>query len=251
MIDQTAAVDALRQDGVVRLRGFFDSAEMQKLDVALKRYVDYILPVVPSADAFYEHSDDSRTLKQLQRMDEHDPFFTAFGFQEKLVHLAQLLLAQPVRSMGVEWFNKPARVGRPTPPHQDGYYFCLEPDEALTIWIALEDVDEQNGCLRYVRGSHTCGIRPHGQSEVLGFSQTILDFGDGDRRNEFVGTAQRGDALVHHSATIHWAGANRSVRSRRSLAVVYRSERSRRDEEAFERYLQSSRRQQQNLGVEV
>jgi len=251
MNDKTATGDAFRRDGVVHLNGFFDSAEMQKLEEALRRYVDDIVPTVPPKDAFFERSDDPRTLKQLQRMEEHDPFFADLQTSEKLVQLAELLLGQPVRSAGVEWFNKPARVGGPTPPHQDGFYFCFVPDEAVTVWIALEDVDEQNGCLRYERGSHRHGTRPHGQSEVLGFSQTILDFSDADRENEFVGAAQRGDVLAHQSATIHWADANRSNRSRRSLAVVYQSERARRDEAAFERYWQSSSRQQQSLGVKL
>ena len=207
------------------------------------------MPRLPPADAFYEDAPDPPDLKQMQRMGEHDPFFEAFGQREKLVDLAQSLLGQPVTPMGVEWFNKPARDGRPTPPHQDGYYFCLVPDEALTIWIALADVDPQNGCLHYRRGSHLEGIRPHGQSEVLGFSQTILDFSDKDRNEPFVGIVRRGDALVHHSATIHWAQANRCAQPRPSLAVVFRSSRAVLDDAKFDAYRNSSRQQQQALGV--
>lgn len=49
---------------------------------------------------------------------------------------------------------KPPRIGKGTPPHQDGYYFMLEPNEAVTMWMALEDVNEENGCVRYVKESH-------------------------------------------------------------------------------------------------
>ena len=34
-------------------------------------------------------------------------------------------------------------------------------DEVITAWIALDDVDEENGCLRYINGSHRGGILPH------------------------------------------------------------------------------------------
>jgi phytanoyl-CoA hydroxylase len=34
----------------------------------------------------------------------------------------------------------------------------LDPCEALTMWLVLEKVDEENGCVRYVRGSHKHGI---------------------------------------------------------------------------------------------
>ena len=30
----------------------------------------------------------------------------------------------------------------PTPPHQDNYYFCLKPPDVVTLWVALDPVDE-------------------------------------------------------------------------------------------------------------
>ena len=55
---------------------------------------------------------------------------------------------EPV-SMGVETFNKPAKVGSGVPPHQDNAYFCLTPPDALTIWIAL-DAATMESCSRVV-----------------------------------------------------------------------------------------------------
>ena len=94
--------------------------------------------------------------------------------------------------MSVEWFNKPPGTDSPTPPHQDNYYFCLRPPSVLTIWLALDPVDEENGCLRYVAGSHRQGIRAHARSNILGFSQGISDYGDEDRAREVVVRLQAG-----------------------------------------------------------
>ena len=249
MSSEQAILDAFRRDGVVHLNGYLGAAEIDELSSNFDRYIAEIVPKLPPADAFYEVNGTERALKQMQRITDHDPYFDELRRRPKFVGLAELLLEGPVRSEGVEWFNKPARIGKPTPPHQDGYYFCLEPNEAVTIWIALEDVDEQNGCVRYATGSHRQGIRQHGRSEVLGFSQTVRDFGPADRAREFIGVVQRGDALVHHSCTIHWAEANQSNRSRRAAGLVYYAQRARRDEAAFARYMQSSRNQQQALGA--
>ena len=46
----------------------------------------------------------------------------------------------------------------------------LEPNEALTFWIPMDVVDESNGCIRYVRGSHKRGMRPHGKTATLGLA---------------------------------------------------------------------------------
>jgi hypothetical protein len=59
-------------------------------------------------------------------------------------------------------------------PHgtaQDGFYFHIKPNKAVTMWMALDAADEENGCLVYTTGSHKTGIRPHQASGVLGFSQ--------------------------------------------------------------------------------
>lgn len=238
-----------RRDGVVHLPSFFDRDEIDWLDGALARYERDVVPTLPPSDAFYETSGERRALKQLQRIEQHDGELGGLCQRDKIVRLAELLLDGAVESHGVEWFNKPPGLNRPTPPHQDGYYFCLVPDEALTLWIALDDIDPSNGCLRYVRGSHQQPVRPHGRSDVLGFSQTILDFGDSDLAREYVAVLKRGDALAHHSNTIHWAEANQSDRQRRSAALVFQSARARRDDARWQRYLDTLNQQQQSLGA--
>ena len=154
---------------------------------------------------------------------EGDPFFRDYVKHPTWLELARALLGEDPEPMSVEWFNKPPGTDSPTPPHQDNYYFCLRPPSVLTIWLALDPVDEENGCLRYVAGSHRRGIRPHARSNILGFSQGITDYGDEDRAREVVIRLQPGDAVVHHGDTIHRADPNRSpVRNRRAFAMVVR-----------------------------
>ncbi len=118
------------------------------------------------------------------------------------------------------------------------------------MWLALDAVDEENGCLRYIPGSHLRGIRPHARTSTLGFSQGIADYGEADFKQEVPVPAEPGDVLIHHGNTIHRADANRSlVRHRRSFGMVFQGQCSVRDEVAFERYLQSSRQQHQELGL--
>lgn len=131
-------------------------------------------------------------------------------------------------------------IGKPTPPHQDGYYFMLNPSVAVTMWMALEPADEENGCVKYVKGSHQKSMRPHGRTKTLGFSQGIVDFGtDDDMANEVAFPAKPGDLLVHHSLTIHRAGGNTSkTRSRKALGLIYFGESAKEDVEAKKAYQQ-------------
>ncbi len=172
-------------------------------------------------------------------MHRYHAYFAGLFAGSQFEQLASVLLGDEVVGQNLQYFNKPPGVGQPTPAHQDGYYFRLAPCEAVTMWLALDVVDEENGCVRYVRSSHQRGMRPHGRTQVLGFSQGIIDYpGPEDLANEVPMPAEPGDLLVHHALTIHRADGNRSSnRSRRALGFIYYAQRAKEDIAAKQAYL--------------
>ncbi|EOD13129.1 hypothetical protein EMIHUDRAFT_212858 [Emiliania huxleyi CCMP1516] len=86
------------------------------------------------------------------------------------------------------------------------------PEQAVTAWLALDPADEDNGCLRYVRGSAAGGVRAHRYSGVIGFSQTLDAAADAaDAQNEFALPAAPGDLLLHTATMVQpmYGGAAR------------------------------------------
>lgn len=238
------------RDGFVVVRQWLAPEAFAELRDHLDRYVREVVPGLPDTDAFYDDKGRPETLKQLQRMEERDPFFAAYRRHPSWTGLAEELLGEPAEATGVEWFNKPIGTHHVTPPHQDNFYFSLRPPQVLTIWLALDLVDEENGCLRYVRGSHRSGVRPHRRTSTLGFSQELADYGDADRAAEVAVPMEPGDAVIHHGDTIHRAEANRSLtRHRRSFAMVFKGASCQRDEAAHARYLDAAKAQRQALGL--
>lgn len=237
------------RDGFVVIRNFLMADEFAVLEQNLQRYVHEIVPTLSDGDAFYEDCSRPQTLKQLQRMDR-DPFFAEYRRHRDWVALAETLLGEPAAADQPEWFNKPPGTNHVTPPHQDNFYFCLAPPNVLTIWLALDRVDAENGCLRYVAGSHLCGLRPHARSNILGFSQGITDYSAEDFTQERAVLLEPGDAVAHYGMTIHRADANLSMtRHRRSFAMVFKGASCRRDDDAYQRYLASARMQRQEMGL--
>ena len=224
------------RDGFVSIPGFLDAGELSKVEQQLKRYIDEVVPGLPPNDAYFEVKGQPETLKQMHRMMQRDPWFEDLFVSVRFMSVAELLLGTRVVPKGVEYFAKPPLVGTPTPPHQDGYYFMLEPNEALTMWLALDEITEKNGCIRYVRGSHRQGMRPHAKSNVLGFSLGVTDYGPEDESAEVPMLSQPGDLHIHHSMTIHRADGNPTDVARRALALVCYSALARVDEESSEAY---------------
>ncbi len=225
-------------DGFVAVRQFVGGKELTELIAHVDRFIEQIVPGIPPEQVFYEDKNDPATLKQIQHMDDHDGWFAELVTASRFREIAEMLLHGPVVPKNLQFFNKPPGVGQPTPPHQDGYYFMIDPCEAVTMWLSLDDVDEENGCVRYVPGSHTRGMREHARTQTLGFSQGIVDYPTKmDRDHELAIPAQPGDLLVHDAMTIHRADGNRSAtRPRRALGLIYFSDRSREDIEAQTAY---------------
>lgn len=230
-------INSFNRDGYIFIPGFLTKTEVDQINNRMTTYIKDVVPSMPPEHVFYEDKTDAGTLKQLQDMNVYDPFFSSMLVGSRFQKVAELLLNEKVTGQTIEYFNKPPRIGKATPPHQDGYYFMLKPSNAVTMWMALEEADDENGCVRYIKGSHLKGMRPHGRTQTLGFSQGIVDYDQEDIASEISFPARPGDLLVHHSLTIHTAGANKSnARSRKALGFIYFADSAKVDTAALDAY---------------
>ncbi len=241
---------AYDRDGFVQITSFLPPEEFEVLADNVARYVRDVAPTLPEGASFYQEQGKPETLKQLQRMGEYDSFFKEYCDNERWNTLAETLIGEPSKTMQPEWFNKPPNTEHPTPPHQDNYYFKLTPCNVASIWVAIDPIDEENGCLRYAPGSHVKGVRPHGRTDVLGFSQGITDYGPEDEEREAPLRLNPGDALIHHGWTIHRADPNTSTtRHRQAFAMVFEGESCQPDLEARREYTETLKEQHKEFGL--
>lgn len=115
--------------------------------------------------------------------------------------------------------------------HQDRYYWNVweEGSELFTAWIALSDVQEESGPMRFVRGSHRWGLLPSNDffaQDIAGQKRTI-PIPEGEEWHEAAAILPPGGVSFHDDYTLHASGPNISGKPRRSLAVHVRTERSR------------------------
>jgi ectoine hydroxylase-related dioxygenase (phytanoyl-CoA dioxygenase family) len=132
---------------------------------------------------------------------------------------AQLLGVRSVRLYHDQALFKPAGGDR-TPWHQDRYYWPLDTDRTITMWLPLVDVEMQMGSMIFASGSH--------RASRLG---DLMISAETDRRLMSIikerawpvwsEPIRAGDATFHAGATLHSAGANRSDRVREVLTVIY------------------------------
>lgn len=118
--------------------------------------------------------------------------------------------------------SKPPRSRAETPWHQDEAYWHPELDyRALSIWIALQDVDESNGCMSFVPGSHRRPVLPHRHLGEGGAAHGLeIVPGSTDLGVPVSCPLRAGGATVHHSRTLHATSANVTDRTRRAYILV-------------------------------
>lgn len=139
-----------------------------------------------------------------------------------LVAASQLLGNVPVRFWHDQIFWKPAKQGGVVAWHQDySYWTRTKPVAHLTCWCGLDDSTKENGCLQYIPGSHKWGLLP--KPVIAGELHGIKDYLSEAQKQQFENPSyaevKAGEAIFHHSLTLHGSGANTSSRPRRAFVV--------------------------------
>ena len=108
--------------------------------------------------------------------------------------------------------------------HQDVTYWGLEPPEAHTAWVAIDDSDVENGCMQVIPESHKKGLVPHGKSNRDGNLQSInQEIPDEyvDKKDVVNLEMKAGQMSIHHGQLYHASHPNTSDRRRCGLTVRF------------------------------
>jgi hypothetical protein len=141
-------------------------------------------------------------------------------YVDTLHDVAQQLLGPEVKTEIFHAILKPAGIGAPTPWHQDEAYW--KPDRqyrSISIWIPLQDVTQENGCLWFNDGSHEWDVLEHrsigGDPRVHG-----LELVDPSVIHDAVACPlPAGGFTIHRNRTAHFAGPNATGEPRRALVL--------------------------------
>jgi non-haem Fe2+, alpha-ketoglutarate-dependent halogenase len=121
------------------------------------------------------------------------------------------------------WFIKEPGDERYIVWHQDLTYWHLEPDEAVTAWIALSPATVESGAMRMVPGTHRREVVPHrdtwdGKSMLTRGQEIAVEVDEEDAVDV---TLAAGEMSLHHHKIFHASNANRSADRRIGLALRY------------------------------
>ncbi len=158
---------------------------------------------------------------QVTNLWQKDEAVKRFVFEKNFAQIAaDLLGVEKVRLYHDQaLFKEPG--GGHTPWHQDKYYWPLDTEKMITMWMPLVDIDEEMGVITFASGSHKLG--PIDNVEISDESEEIFRRYVSDNKFQIVkaSSMKAGDATFHLGWTIHSAGPNGSAKMREVMTIIY------------------------------
>jgi ectoine hydroxylase-related dioxygenase (phytanoyl-CoA dioxygenase family) len=140
----------------------------------------------------------------------------------RIVAYVRDLLGDDVIGWGSHFFCKMPHDGKAVAWHQDASYWPMSRSNTVTVWLAIDDADRDNGSMRVIRSSHRHGLIPFRTSrdaEGNVLDQTVEnaeDFGD-----VVDVELKAGQISLHSDLLLHGSKANDSDRRRCGLTLRY------------------------------
>jgi len=152
-----------------------------------------------------------------------DLSFLNYARDPVVLDMVEQLIGSDFALWNSSFFAKPALNGDKTPWHQDGEYWPIRPAATCTVWMAIDDATIDNGCLKFMPGSHKHRhLRTHHQNDAPGLTlNQELPSNQYDEASAFHLELEAGQMSLHDVFLVHGSEANTSAQSRRGMTLRY------------------------------
>src|SRR5437016_8022075 len=147
-----AQIDAFNRDGYLKTIRIFSQEEM----AGIRSYFDELLARTLAAGG------DSYSIATAHL--RHARVYDLLT-HPRIVQRVTASLGENVIGWGSHFFCKMPGDGKRVSWHQDASYWPLTPSNAVTVWLAIDDADRENACMKFIPGSHHYGHLTYKMSE--------------------------------------------------------------------------------------
>jgi len=198
-------------------------------EVATSEEIFFYRPII--SDAVYKYSTENRKLSerdtygkaflQITNLWERDDKVREFVFNKKFAQTAaDLLGVEKVRLYHDQALFKESGGGH-TPWHQDQFYWNLDTEKTITMWMPLVDISAEMGTMKFANKSHKVGLVENisisDESDEV-FVKYIAENDLDVFQPQFM---KAGDATFHTGLTIHSAATNQAEKVREVITIIY------------------------------
>jgi phytanoyl-CoA hydroxylase len=212
-------VDFFRQDGYLPIGGLLEDSELNVLREAYDSEFESAklsgeFRNLAGTDATAYDADDR--MLQIMQMCERSIQFRKLLFDSRILDVVTDLIGPNIMLFHDQALWKPAQTGGPVHWHQDNAYWRCSPANLISCWITLDYVDDLNGAMNIIPGSH---LKPTSHEHASDTDRLLIT--PVDASNAVVVDLPAGGCMFHHCLTLHHTKPNRTPRNRRAFAIHF------------------------------
>lgn len=155
-----------------------------------------------------------------------DPALFEWLFADEVLDLVEQFIGPNIVLWSSHFIAKPGGGGRAVPWHEDSYLWkgLLEPQEVITLWLAIDDADPENGSMRVIPRTHDFGFSQYNDVDLKeNIFPVQIQKQEFDEARAVDMRLKAGEAHFHHAKLIHGSNANNSNRRRCGYTMRYMS----------------------------
>ena len=222
--------ERFRRDGYVHLAGVLSEDELLEIEAVYERFLRREIPV-PGKDLCdmsgdYGRSYEAFSIVNVMLPRKYHPPWQGNIYERRAASIAEQLCG-PGMALDYDQLlaKRPFKEDAVFLWHQDMAYWPVTSDmRTATCWLAVDASTLENGCMRFVPGSHRSPLRPHRPlRNDRGESHTLATDVDPEKDEIRPVPIARGDITVHNERVLHGSAGNRSAGWRRAYVVAFRA----------------------------
>jgi len=156
-----------------------------------------------------------------------DDVMSNYFLHPKILDYVECFIGPNIKAVHTMFINKPPDSGKLTsvhPLHQDLHYFPFRPaDRIVAAWTAVERVNEDNGCLVVIPGSHKGKLLPHGYPKQQAVNKAFHQVEGFEDYPVVPLPMEKGDTVFFHPILVHGSGINKTKGFRKAISCHYAS----------------------------
>ncbi len=206
-------------NGYLIVEDAIDPGPLAEMQAATREFIEQSRAVSRSDDVYDlddGHSADNPRLTRIKLPHMQHPVFDQVMRSKRLLSILQPVLGPDIRLHTSKLNTKAPGGGAAVEWHQDWAFYPHTNDDMLAVGIMLADVDEANGPLMVIPGSHRGPVLSHFSNGVF-CGAVDPDDPDFDLAKAVTLTGKAGSLSLHHVRILHGSAPNRSDRPRMLL----------------------------------
>lgn len=209
------------RDGYVLIEDAVPANILSELQSVTLNFIEASRSVTQNNDIYdldKGHSEKTPRLNRIKTPHSVHTVYREYLRSDALLNLIRPLLGPDIRMNMSKLNTKAAQGGAPVEWHQDWAFYPHTNDDLLAVGVMLSDINEEDGPLQMIPGSHKEAVLSHFNNGV--FCGAINPDDSAARLNDAVSiTGKAGSVSLHHVRTTHGSAPNNGTDPR--LLLLY------------------------------